>query len=69
MRALLRPILAAPLLGGLLLAGCGAIDSSPGASGFPDISIGTPGFSRGEMRTDGTITLDREVPIRPIRVN
>lgn len=64
MRALLCPILAA-----LLLAGCGAIDSSPGASGFPDITIGTPGFSRGEMRTDGTITMDREVPVRPIRVN
>jgi hypothetical protein len=64
MRALLCPILAA-----LVLAGCSAIDSSPGASGFPDLTIGNPGFTRGEMRMDGTIILDREVPIRPIRVN
>lgn len=59
----------AALLASLVLAGCGMIDSSPGASGFPDTALGPPGFSRGEMRTDGTIILDREVPVRPIRVN
>ena len=64
MRALLCPALAA-----LLLAGCSAVDSSPGASGFPDTSLGNLGFTRGEMRNDGTVVLDREVPVRPIRVN
>ncbi len=59
----------AALLAGLALAGCGMIDSSPGASGFPDTALGPPGFRRGEMRTDGTIVLDRELPVRPIRAN
>lgn len=45
----------------LLLAGCGAVDSSPGASGVPDMPFGEPGFQRGFQSTSGRITLDREL--------
>ena len=46
----------------LLLAGCGAIDTSPGASGFADTNLGSAGRSTGVVTTDGRIILDRELP-------
>ena len=46
----------------LLLAACGSIDTSPGASGVPDMPFGRPGNERGSQSTTGAITLDRELP-------
>jgi hypothetical protein len=50
------------LLPFLALAGCGAVDTSPGASGFADTNLGSAGRSTGVVTTDGRIILDREVP-------
>jgi hypothetical protein len=56
MRALLLLLL-------LAMAGCGGVDVSPGASGFPDtIMTGPNNIPRGIMNTDGTVTLNRELP-------
>jgi len=49
-----------PLL--LLLGACGAVDTSRGASGVPDMPFGQPGFERGSQSTTGAVTLDRELP-------
>lgn len=48
-----------PLL--LLLGACGAVDTSRGASGVPDMPFGQPGFERGSQSTSGSITLNREL--------
>lgn len=45
-----------------LLAGCGALDTSTGASGFADTGLGDAGRSTGVITTDGRIVLDRELP-------
>jgi hypothetical protein len=45
----------------LLLGACGAVDTSPGSSGVPDMPFGRPGFERGFQSTSGTVTLDREL--------
>jgi hypothetical protein len=50
------------LLGFLLLAACGAVDTSPGVSGVPDIPFGRPGFERGSQTIGGQTILDRELP-------
>lgn len=46
----------------LVLAGCGALDTSPGASGFADTSTGRAGRTSGVITTGGQIVLDREQP-------
>jgi hypothetical protein len=46
----------------LALGACDSLDTSPGSSGVPDMPFGQPGFQRGQMSTDGTVTLDRERP-------
>jgi len=57
-----------PLL--LLLGACGAVDTSPGASGVPDMPFGQPGWERGSQSTSGAITLNRELaPGDPRRFN
>jgi hypothetical protein len=49
-------------LGLLLFVGaCGAVDTSPGASGVPDMPFGQPGFQRGYQSATGGLTLDREL--------
>ena len=50
------------LLPFLALVGCGAVDTSPGASGFADTNLGSAGRSTGVVTTDGRIILDREQP-------
>lgn len=45
----------------LLLGACGGVDTSPGASGVPDMPFGRPGFERGFQSTTGGVTLDREL--------
>ncbi|MBY0335885.1 MAG: hypothetical protein K2X11_04685 [Acetobacteraceae bacterium] len=62
----MKPAVLAALL---TLAGCGAVDTSRGASGFPDAPWGQPGFRTGVMNTDGTITLNRERPSGTFRPN
>lgn len=55
---------ALPLMLILALGACDSLDTSPGASGVPDIPIGRPDFVRGQMSTGGTVILDRELPPR-----
>ena len=55
---------ALPLLLILALGACDSLDTSPGASGVPDIPVGPLNFQRGSMTTSGTVTLDRELPQR-----
>ena len=51
------------ILGCLLLLGaCAAVDTSPGASGFPDMTLGQPGFQRGSQSISGQTILNRELP-------
>jgi hypothetical protein len=50
------------LLSVLALVGCGALDTSPGASGFPDTAVGRAGRTSGVITTGGQIVLDREQP-------
>jgi hypothetical protein len=50
------------LLSVLALVGCGALDTSPGASGFADTALGSAGRSTGTITTGGQIVLDREQP-------
>ena len=47
---------------GLALAGCGALDTAPGSSGFPDTAVGRAGRTSGVITTGGQIVLDREQP-------
>ncbi len=44
-----------------LLGACGAVDTSPGSSGVPDMPFGRPGFERGSQSTSGAVTLNREL--------
>lgn len=54
-----------PLLA-LALAACGDLDTSPGASGFPDTAIGSTGRYVGQITTGGQMILNRElVPNSP----
>lgn len=46
----------------MFLGACAQLDTSPGASGVPDIPLGPAGFRQGSMSTSGTVTLNREVP-------
>ncbi|MCW8085902.1 hypothetical protein [Sabulicella glaciei] len=50
-----------PLLLPLLLAACGGLDTRPGASGFPDTPYGRVGDRMGQITTDGTLILNREL--------
>ncbi len=53
---------ALPLMLVLALAACASLDTSPGASGVPDIPIGPMNFQRGSMTTGGQVILNRELP-------
>ena len=55
---------ALPFLLVLALGACGALDTSPGASGVPDTPIGSLSFPRGQITTGGQVILDRELPPR-----
>ena len=46
----------------LMLGACSGLDTSSGASGFPDMPFGQPGFQRGSQSTSGQTTLNRELP-------
>ncbi len=46
----------------LLLAACDAVDTSQGASGFPDTNIGSTGRYVGQITTGGQMILNRELP-------
>ena len=46
----------------LLLSACGAVDTSAGASGVPDMPFGQAGFERGSQSISGGTTLNREAP-------
>ena len=56
---LLLTLLALPVLA---VGGCGALDTSSGASGFADTGLGDAGRSFGVITTGGQIVLDREQP-------
>ncbi len=51
-----------PLILTLALGACGALDTSPGASGVPDTPVGQLNFQRGQITTGGQIILNRELP-------
>ena len=53
---------ALPLMLVLALGACGQLDTSPGASGVPDIPIGELNFQRGQMTTSGQVIMNRELP-------
>ncbi|WP_424810616.1 hypothetical protein [Roseococcus sp. YIM B11640] len=46
----------------LALGACAGLDTSPGASGVPDIPIGPQNFTRGQITTGGQVILNRELP-------
>lgn len=45
-----------------LLAGCGSLDTSQGASGFPDSPITQGNQRSGQITTGGQIILNRDLP-------
>ena len=48
----------------LLLTACAQLDTSPGASGVPDIPFGQAGFERGSQSISGQTILNRELAPR-----